>query len=174
MSLHWFSRPPPAHLGPAVPEPAASRPDGHSWSRAADAACEAVAQEIGRTDGKASLLLAFDGALLAGLASLAPRGLPLLTVGVGAAAVLALAGAAVLLLLVVRPRLGGTNRASFPYWAQLDDAGIRDCLQYDMRLARIRVLSVLVMAKYRRLQGAVDLSLAALVLLALAAATTLT
>jgi hypothetical protein len=90
---------------------------------------------------------------------------------VGAAAVLALTGAAVLLLLVVRPRLGGGDRASFPYWAQLDDDGIWDCLQYDMRLARIRVLSVLAVGKYRLLQRAVDLSLAALVLLTLAAAT---
>ncbi|MGW2425597.1 hypothetical protein ACWC0C_41245 [Streptomyces sp. NPDC001709] len=36
-----------------------------------DAACASVAGEIGRTDGKASLLLAFNGAVLAGLASVA-------------------------------------------------------------------------------------------------------
>ncbi|MFK0120790.1 Pycsar system effector family protein [Streptomyces sp. NPDC090994] len=137
-----------------------------------DAACASVAGEISRTDGKSSLLLAFNGAVLAGLTSVADKDLPLPTKVFGAAAVLALGAAAVLLLLVVRPRLSGADRASFPYWAQLDEDSIRDCMEGDTRAARIQVLSTLAVRKFLRLRRAVDLSLAALVLLALAAAGT--
>lgn len=135
-----------------------------------DTACAAVVNEIGRTDNKSSLLLAFNGALLAGLASVADKDLPTATKAFGALAVLALGTAAVLLLLVVRPRLGGNDKASFPYWARLDEDEIRGCMDADTRAARIRVLSTLAVRKFTHLRRAVDLSLAALVLLALAAA----
>ncbi|MDX3637016.1 DUF5706 domain-containing protein [Streptomyces europaeiscabiei] len=135
-----------------------------------DTACASVASEIGRTDGKSSLLLAFNGAVLAGLASVADKDLPPATKLFGALAVLTLGAAAVLLLLVVRPRLRGDDKASFPYWAGLDDDGIRACMDGDPRAARIRVLSTLAVRKFTHLRRAVDLSLAALVLLALAAA----
>jgi hypothetical protein len=135
-----------------------------------DDACISVANEISRTDGKSSLLLAFNGAVLAGLASVGDKDLPLPTKVFGAAAVLALGVAAMLLLLVVRPRLRGDDRASFPYWAQLDEDAIRSCMQGDPRVARIRVLSVLAVRKFLHLRRAVDLSLTALALLALAAA----
>ncbi|WP_435846108.1 Pycsar system effector family protein [Streptomyces huasconensis] len=135
-----------------------------------DTACASVAGEISRTDSKSSLLLAFNGAVLAGLASVADKDLPLFTKMFGAAAVLALGAAAVLLLLVVRPRLSGADRASFPYWAGLSEDEIRACMDGDTRAARIRVLSVLAVRKFTCLRRAVDLSLAALVLLALAAA----
>ncbi|MGW2524379.1 Pycsar system effector family protein [Streptomyces sp. NPDC001617] len=74
-----------------------------------------------------------------------------------------------LLLLVVRPRLRGDDRASFPHWAGLDDDAILACMHGDTRAARIRVLSQIAVAKYRQLRRAVDLSLAALALLLLAA-----
>ncbi|MFJ1601539.1 Pycsar system effector family protein [Streptomyces sp. NPDC088261] len=136
-----------------------------------DTACASVTGEIARTDSKASLLLAFNGAVLAGLASVADKDLPAATKVIGALAVLALGVAAVLLLLVVRPRLRGDDRASFPYWATLDDDGIRSCMEGDTRAARIRVLSTLAVRKFLHLRRAVDLSLTALALLALAAAT---
>ncbi|GHE56360.1 integral membrane plasmid transfer protein [Streptomyces longispororuber] len=135
-----------------------------------DAACASVTNELSRTDNKASLLLAFNGAVLAGLASLADKDLPPPTKMFGAAAVLALGAAAVLLLLVVRPRLSGADRASFPYWAQLEETAIRDCMQGDPRAARIRILSVLAVRKFQYLRRAVDCSLTALALLTLAAA----
>ncbi|SEB31870.1 hypothetical protein SAMN04490357_0219 [Streptomyces misionensis] len=135
-----------------------------------DTACASVASEIGRTDGKASLLLAFNGAVLAGLASVADKDLPPATKVFGSLAVLALGAAAVLLLLVVRPRMRGDDKASFPYWARLDEDEIRACMDGDTRAARVRVLSVLAVAKFTQLRRAVDLSLAALALLALAAA----
>lgn len=135
-----------------------------------DTACATVAGEIARTDGKASLLLAFNGAILAGLASLAGKDLPMLTRVFGALAVLALGAAGVLLLLVVRPRLGGHDRASFPYWARLTEAEIQVCMDADARAARVRVLSGIAVAKFTQLRRAVDLTLLALVLLGLAAA----
>ncbi|WP_328980075.1 Pycsar system effector family protein [Streptomyces canus] len=123
-----------------------------------------------RTDGKSSLLLAFNGAVLAGLASVADKDLPPVTKAFGALAVLALGTAAVLLLLVVRPRLRGDDKASFPHWARLDEDEIHTCMDADTRAARIRVLSILAVRKFTHLRRVVDLSLAALVLLALAAA----
>ncbi|MEU0034670.1 Pycsar system effector family protein [Streptomyces sp. NPDC006333] len=136
-----------------------------------DAALAAVSGEIARTDGKASLLLAFNGAVLAGLGAAAGHRLPTPARVVGALGVLALAAAAVLLLLVVRPRLRGDDRASFPHWAGLDVAAIRASMTGDSRAARIRVLSGIAVSKFRHLRHAVDLSLTALALLALSAAT---
>ena len=138
-----------------------------------DAACTTVAAEVARTDGKASLLLAFNGVVLAGLTGATHTGLPAVTKVVGAAAVLTLPAAAVLLLLVVRPRPQGTDRASFPYWAGLDDGTIRASMRADARPARIRVLSGIALRKHRQLKRAVDLSLAALALLLIAAASAL-
>ncbi|MCX4665035.1 Pycsar system effector family protein [Streptomyces uncialis] len=140
-----------------------------SMDRNLNGAHEAVVTEIGRTDGKASLLLAFTGAALAGLASAADNGLPMPTKILGGAAALALGAAAVLLLLVVRPGLSGADRASFPYWARLDEDEIRACMTGDTRAARVRVLSVIAVRKFSRLRSAVDLLLTALALLALAA-----
>ncbi|MCX5096403.1 DUF5706 domain-containing protein [Streptomyces sp. NBC_00365] len=94
--------------------------------------------------------------------------MPTATKVFGALAVLALGLAAVLLLLVVRPRLRGDDKASFPHWARLDEDEIRACMDGDIRAARIRVLSALAVQKSTHLRRAVDLSLAALVLLALA------
>jgi hypothetical protein len=134
-----------------------------------DAACATVASEIARTDGKASLLLAFTGAVLAGLTTLTDHDLPTPTKALGALAVAALGTAAVLLILVVRPRLGGHDRASFPYWARLDATEIRACMNGDTRADRIRVLSTIAVAKFTQLRRAVDCTLGALAFLALAA-----
>lgn len=135
-----------------------------------DDACAAVTGEISRTDGKASLLLAFNGALLAGLASVADQDLPPATKACGALAAAALGVAAVLLLLVVRPRLHGTDKASFPHWARLGEAEIRVSMDGDTRPARIRVLSAIAVKKFTLLRRAVDLLLTAVVMLAPAAA----
>ncbi|MEU1896253.1 Pycsar system effector family protein [Streptomyces pristinaespiralis] len=110
---------------------------------------------LARTDAKASLLLAFNRAVLAGVASAADKDLPPVTKTFGALAVLVLGAAAVLLLLVVRPRLSGDDRASFPYWARLDDDQIRASLNSDSRPARIRVLSTLAVAKFTPLPHAI-------------------
>jgi hypothetical protein len=137
-----------------------------------DAACAQVTSEIARTDSKASLLLAFVGAVLAGLASVADKNLPLPAQLAGAAAVLALAAAAVLLLLVVRPNLGGKGRVvreGFPRWAQLSEDDLLAAMREDTRAARARSLSIIAVAKFERLDHAVDLILASLALLLVAA-----
>ncbi|MFD6185652.1 Pycsar system effector family protein [Streptomyces goshikiensis] len=142
-----------------------------SGDRNRDAACATVTGEIARTDSKASLLLAFDGAVLAGLASLADKDLSVFTKVVGGLAVLALAAAAVLLLLVVRPCLAVSTAApgTFPQWARLEDTELEVAMDQDHRLARIKALSTLAARKFRRLALAVDVILAALALLTVAA-----
>ncbi|MFI9311358.1 Pycsar system effector family protein [Streptomyces triculaminicus] len=135
-----------------------------------DAACAAVVHEISRTDSKGSLLLAFNGAVLAGLAAVSDKDLPPATKVFGALAIITLGAAAALLLLVVRPRLRGDDQASFPYWARLGEHEIRARMEEDTRAATIRALSMLAVQKFTQLRHAVDLSLAALALLSLAAA----
>ncbi|MFE7675820.1 Pycsar system effector family protein [Streptomyces albidoflavus] len=142
-----------------------------SSDRNLDAACATVSGEIARTDSKASLLLAFDGAALAGLASVVDKDLPTFTKVVGALAVLALAAAAVLLLLVVRPCLTASGRPSpgtFPQWALLEENDLQEAMGQDYRPARVKALSILAVRKFRRLALAVDVILAALALLTVA------
>lgn len=125
-----------------------------------------------RTDNKASLLLAFDGAILAGLASVADKKLPLPAQLVGGAAILVRAAAAVLLLLVVRPNLGGRGRAvreGFLRWAQLSEDDLLNAMREDTRATRVRSLFIIAVAKFERLARAVDTILAALALLLVAA-----
>ncbi|MFF0386864.1 Pycsar system effector family protein [Streptomyces sp. NPDC004286] len=139
------------------------------------AASAAAESAINRTDSKASLLLAFDGAVLAGLVSAADRRLPLAAQLAGGTAVLALATAAVLLLLVVRPNLGGRGRVvreGFPRWAQLTEHELLAAMGEDHRLTLVRSLSALAVTKFRRLTRAVDVILTALALLLVAAVLT--
>ncbi|MEV8455537.1 Pycsar system effector family protein [Streptomyces sp. NPDC052095] len=122
-----------------------------------------------------SVLLAFDGAVLAGLASIAGKPLPLPAQIVGATAALTLVAAAVLLLLVVCPNIGGrrrTVREGFPHWAQLSEDDLVAAMSQDTRPIRVQALSRLTVAKCTRLARAVDLIQAALGLLLVAAALT--
>ncbi|MFZ4240857.1 Pycsar system effector family protein [Streptomyces murinus] len=139
-----------------------------------DDACHDVEAKISRTDSKASLLLAFNGAVLAGLASLADKHLPLPAQITGGAAVFALAASAVLLLLVVCPNLGGRGRGrvvreGFPRWAQLSEDELLHAMRQDTRAIRVRSLSIIAVAKFERLAHAVYIILAALALLLVAA-----
>lgn len=129
-----------------------------------------VAAEVPRTDTKASLLLAFDGAVIAGLLTIEHplHGPARLFAG---AALAALGVAAALLLLVVRPHISGADRASWPHWADLDEDGIRETLTRDVRPAQIRALSRITQRKMVGVRRAVDALLIALVLLATSAAT---
>ncbi|WP_331718613.1 hypothetical protein [Streptomyces sp. NBC_00289] len=71
MALAWSSRTPSAPTATAGLDTATVDADQNL-----DAACATVAGVSARTDGKASLLLAFNGAVLAGLASVADPHLP--------------------------------------------------------------------------------------------------
>ena len=147
-------------------------PTAHGLSKNLDDACHDVEAKIARTDSKASLLLAFDGAVIAGLASVADKDLPLPAQVAGGLAVLALAAAAVLLLLVVRPNLGGRGRVireGFPRWAQLSEDDLITAMSADTRVIRVKSLSLIAVAKFERLTRAVDTILAALALLLAAA-----
>ncbi|MFI1865814.1 Pycsar system effector family protein [Streptomyces jumonjinensis] len=117
-----------------------------------------VKAEIARTDTKTGLLLAFIGAVLAGVGTLAkdvhPH-LPAAAAVAGGAGVGLLIGAAGLLLRAVRPNLGGGG--GFPHWARLTPSEISAELEQDRRAQDIAALSRIAVAKYRRLRRAVDL-----------------
>ncbi|MEV1022273.1 Pycsar system effector family protein [Streptomyces sp. NPDC050264] len=115
-----------------------------------------VKAEISRTDSKASLLLAFIGAVLAGVWS-AGQGLPLsvYVLAPGLAGLALLLGAAALLLSSVRPNLSG--RHGFPLWATLTPEQIRDAVATDTA-ADIAGLSRIAVTKFTALRRAIDLT----------------
>lgn len=129
-----------------------------------------VRAEIARTDSKTSLLLAFIGALLAGVWTVAKDvHLPVAAYVVGSLGVALLVMAAGLLLRAVRPQLSGEVVTGFPLWATLTVEEIRTRLAGDQRGQDIANLSRIAVAKFRRLRHAVDLTCAAGVLLIVAA-----
>lgn len=126
-----------------------------------------VKAEIARTDSKASLLLAFVGALLAGAWTVA-KDVPLTTPTcvAGGAGMGLLVTAAGLLLRSVRPNLSGGR--GFPLWATLTAEEISATLAQD-QAADIAGLSRIAVAKFTCLRRAVDLTCAGGALLILAA-----
>lgn len=131
-----------------------------------------VRAEIARTDTKSSLLLAFVGALLAGVWTVA-KGVaaPSAALVAGGTGILLLLVVVGLLLVAVRPALAG--RHGFPRWATESADEVATGLRADTRCADITGLSRLAMVKYRRLQRAVDLIGVALLLLVVAAVITI-
>ncbi|MFI0769641.1 Pycsar system effector family protein [Streptomyces sp. NPDC021218] len=128
-----------------------------------------VKAEIARTDGKASLLLAFVGAVLAGVWTVASDAhLPTPVYVVGGMGVLLLVTAAALLLRVVRPNMSGAV-AGFPLWARLTGDEIRALLAEDRRGEDIANLSRIALIKFAALQRAIDVTRAAGALLVVAA-----
>ncbi len=127
-----------------------------------------VKAEIFRTDNKTGLLLAFVGALLAGVWTVATA-IPMNAAAwiVGGAGVALLVAAAGVLLSAVRPNLNG--RHGFPRWSQLDaDSLTAELADYDAA-ADIANLSRIAMRKFRSLQRAIDLTRAGALLLIVAA-----
>ncbi|MFJ9040431.1 Pycsar system effector family protein [Streptomyces sp. NPDC102406] len=115
-----------------------------------------VKAEITRTDSKASLLLAFIGAVLAGVWS-ASQNLPLTAAVLvpGLAGIAVLLGAAALLLSSVRPNLSG--RHGFPLWATLTPEQIREAVATDIA-TDIAGLSRIAVTKFTALRRAIDLT----------------
>ncbi|SEC16818.1 hypothetical protein SAMN05428945_2213 [Streptomyces sp. 2224.1] len=129
-----------------------------------------VKAELARTDTKASLLLAFTGAMLAGAWTVATSvHLPPAAVAFGSAGVAVLLVAATYLLRTVRPNLGGARPQGFPKWATLTPDEIRDALSEDDRPEHIAALSRIAVAKFNRLRYAIDLTCVAGGLLVVAA-----
>ena len=122
------------------------------------AALTDVKTEIARTDNKASLLLAFVGAVLAGgwsIAKDAPlNGAAILAGGIGVGLLITAAG---LLLGSVRPNLGTGPRVGFPHWATLTAEEIKTELAGDRSAQHIEALSRIAVAKFTRLKRAIDL-----------------
>jgi hypothetical protein len=130
------------------------------------AAVAEARDEISRTDTKAGTLLTVATGALAGLVTFAQAGhLP-----VAAAVLLWLAAslsaaALVVLLTVVRPRLGASSNMFADHEALLNAAA---CDLPGWQEARLRLLSGLAVTKHRRLRRAVDTLLAGLAVLAAA------
>lgn len=135
---------------------------------ALSAAHAEVKTELARTDTKASLLLAFNGAVLAGVLTVATSGrknaaaVMVGTVGIG----LLLASVA-LLLFTVRPNLGGGG--GFPKWARLTPEELRAHLGADRLPHDIGVLARIAVGKFARLRQAIHLTCIAGAVLVVAA-----
>lgn len=126
---------------------------------ALSAAHSEVKAEIARTDTKASLLLAFAGAVGAGTWAVADGAdLPGAVLAVGGTGLAAIVAAVAVLLTTVRPNLGDGRRArGFPRWATLTAQEIRDDLARDMRAEDIAQLSRIASGKFAALRRAIDL-----------------
>ncbi|MET9533525.1 Pycsar system effector family protein [Streptomyces sp. NPDC006649] len=137
-----------------------------------DAALAHTVSEISRTDTKAGLLLTLDGLLVAALSFLGTHvhGLALVLAVLGA---VALVGAVVLALLVIRPRLAApgqtvSDRGHFGYYATADPAEIAETLSEDRRPVRLQALSRIALRKMLQLRRSGDASLLAVVTIAAA------
>lgn len=124
--------------------------------------------ELGRSDSKASLLLALTGGGLAALVSIASGAdLPRAALAVGTAGAVALLAATLVLLRAVRPNLTGPG---WPRWTELTDDALRSRVAAGHSLDEVRTLATITHTKFRRIRIAVDLAYTALVLVAIAAA----
>ncbi|MFE4582926.1 Pycsar system effector family protein [Streptomyces chartreusis] len=135
-----------------------------------DAAITAVLAEISRTDAKSGVLLtAFSLPLAALVATIPGRTLPGasgLLVGVGTVGLLA---AMLVVLFVIRPRLGGAARGSYLYWSLCTTEELIEDLTVPTNQAEHVIhLSNIAKRKYRGLRFAGDITGVSLVALAAA------
>lgn len=140
-----------------------------------DSATTTVLAEISRTDAKSGVLLtAFSLPLAALVAAVPGKPLPRLSglfVGVGTVGLVA---AMLVVLIVVRPRVGGATRGSFFYWSRCTtDELLADLQAPSDHAAHVIHLSRIAKRKYQGLRLAGDITAAALVALAAALLTAL-
>ncbi|MFE7113100.1 Pycsar system effector family protein [Streptomyces sp. NPDC057600] len=140
-----------------------------------DAATTTVLAEISRTDAKSGVLLtAFSLPLAALVAAVPGKPLPGLSAALVSVGAVGLVAAMLVVLLVVRPRLGGAARGSFLYWSLCTtDELLADLEAPADRAAHIVHLSRIAKRKYRGLRLAGDITGASLVALAAALLTAL-
>ncbi|MFI0724249.1 Pycsar system effector family protein [Streptomyces sp. NPDC021224] len=143
--------------------PAADADPLRTAGPAVDRALATLRGELARADTKASVLLGLTGAALVAIGS--GGGIPATAMGVAATGVAAFLAATVLLLLAVRPHLGG---AGWPTWPTLSPDELHAAVLHGQYLAEVQVLASIAVAKFRRLRQAVHLVLAGAALLALA------
>lgn len=127
-------------------------------------------REIDRTDTKASVLLALNGAMTAGLVSAADADLPTAAKLAGGLSGGLVVIAIVVLLQVVRPRTRIKNESSagFVRWARLDRAAFREAMREDHREEDAHALAKLADRKHTLLRRAVDATTMAVALFAIA------
>ncbi|MEU2391940.1 Pycsar system effector family protein [Streptomyces sp. NPDC007369] len=142
-------------------------------ARLAQARTEVIA-EMGRTDAKASALLTVLSLPLAVLIATVPGhdlpGAATVAAGIGATA---LAAAMLLVLLIVRPRLGGDVTGSYLHWATCTAEEAAADIASNRSAERIVVLSKIAARKFRTLRLAIDITAGAVALLVLAGIITL-
>ncbi|WP_059005637.1 Pycsar system effector family protein [Streptomyces specialis] len=121
--------------------------------------------DLARSDSKAGLLLALTGAALAALVSAAASlDLSVVAAVAGTLSAAALLTATAILLIAVRPDLGGTGWTS---WPELSKEQLRDRLATGHLLEHAQQMAALATRKFRRIRTAVDCMLVGLALLAL-------
>jgi len=133
----------------------------------------AVRGELTRVDGKCGTLAALAGAAAAYAAGQASHGPAVVRFAVALAGVIFGAAVLVLLLTVVRPRLGP---GGFCCWDTLNATEIQSRVRETLAQGQadadatelLHVLSVIAVTKYRRLRLAADLAAAGVVVLAAA------
>ena len=137
-----------------------------------DSVIDHTVGEITRTDTKASLLLALDGILLAGVASLGSA-IPTAALVASAVSVAATAAAILTGLMVVRPHLRvrghEADRSSFVWLATATPEEITAAMTADRRVGRVQVLSRITLRKMRWLTFSTDATAVAVIALAAAA-----
>ncbi|TLP66518.1 Pycsar system effector family protein [Microbispora triticiradicis] len=140
------------------------------------AEADAARAELARIDGKSAALIGWSGtgfAVISAAATLTT--LPPVATGTVVAGACLLAAAVAVLLTVIRPRIPRHGGTGFVALAALrDGAELLETVSADLgtqpgqAAAHVLMLSRIALAKYRRLRLAVDLLLAALVVLAAA------
>jgi hypothetical protein len=135
-----------------------------------DAATMTVLAEISRTDAKSGVLLtAFSLPLAALVAAVPGRHLPGLSAVLVGLGTVGLVAAMLVVLVVVRPRLGGAARGSYLYWSLCTpDEVVQDLREPVNQAAHVVHLSLIAKRKYRGLQVAIDITALALITLAAA------
>lgn len=141
-----------------TPEPAQDR-----LQERITAAMAGLTSDMARTDSKASMLLALTGAALAAVLSVgATLHPPAIATVTGVAGAVALLAATVILLIAVRPTLGGPGWTN---WPNLSRPEVHDQLTAGIEVRQVQFVAALAVRKFRYIRLAVDCILVGIALL---------
>lgn len=126
-----------------------------------DATITSLEGQLSRCDGKANLLLAFNGAVLL-IGGTPAGGKGRLVLALQALSACGLLAAISCVLLAVWARTRPSSRTAWPFWALLHPGQIRDSLAEDLRAEDVGSLSRLLRTKYQRINASIALTLAGL------------
>ncbi|MEV7887452.1 Pycsar system effector family protein [Streptomyces sp. NPDC002817] len=128
-----------------------------------DATITSLEGQLSRCDGKANLLLAFNGAVLL-IGGTPTGGKGRLVLALQALSACGLLAAINFVLLAIWARTRPSGHTAWPFWALLHAGQIRDCLADDQRAEDVGALSRLLRTKYRRINASIAFTLAGLAL----------